>query len=168
MARTAAKKPVRKKKTARKKTARGKKKAAPRKKKKVAAKKKAATTRKKKTAKKKAAKRRPAKTQARIPAQLEKRIERLTAQLGDLRRLVEKEVAEDLRNTRKYADKELELQKRRFDQIVERVKQENHELRSRLSKFVAEHEMLKDVTKGVSETAKTLEERVKNLISRES
>ena len=149
MARTAAKKPVRKKKTARKKTARGKKKAAPRKKKKVAAKKKAA------------------KTQARIPAQLEKRIDRLTKQLGELRRLVEKEMAEDVRNTRKYAEKEIEIQKRRFDRIVERAKQENQELRSRLSKFVEEHEVLKDVTKGVSETAKTLEERVKNLISRE-
>jgi len=167
MARTAAKKPVRKKKTARKKTARGKKKVAPRRKKKVAAKKKATTTRKKKTAKKKAAKRRPAKTQPRIPAQLEKRIDRLTKQLGDLRRLVEKEMAEDVRNTRKYAEKEIEIQKRRFDRIVERAKQENQELRSRLSKFVEEHEVLKDVTKGVSETAKTLEERVKNLISRE-
>lgn len=169
MAKTAAKRPAKTKKTAG--TVRGKKKVAARGKKKVAVKKKApATPRKKsvgkKAGKKKAAKRTVTKPRAvKVQTQLEKRVEKLTAQLDEMRDFLQKEVAKDLENTRKYADAEMAIQKRRFDQVLEKIKQENHEIRSRMSKFLEEHEVLKGVTKGIADTAKSLEERVRKIVS---
>ena len=57
------------------------------------------------------------------------------------------------------------LQKDRFDKVLAKIKQENKELRSRMSKFVAEHEVLRDVTRGVADTARSLEERVRKIVS---
>ena len=152
--------PARKKKPAAKKPAR----------KKAAVKKKTTPARKrkpvaKKPARKKAAKRGATKNLTAVQKQLEKRVDKLTAQLDEMRALVKKEIAEDLENTRKYADAEMAAQKRRFKKVLRKIKKENKELRSRLGKFVEEHELLKDVTKGVSDTAKSLEERVRKIVS---
>lgn len=68
---------------------------------------------------------------------------------------------------RKYADKELASQKRRFNKVMAKLKEENEELRERLTKFVDEHETLKEVTEGIGERAKDVESRVKKLLSRE-
>jgi hypothetical protein len=92
-------------------------------------------------------------------------VDKLTAQLDEMRKLVKKEIAEDLKNTREYADAEMAVQKRRFKKVLKKIKKENKELRSRMSKFVEEHEVLKDVTEGVSDTAKSLEERVRKILS---
>lgn len=178
MAKKTAKRSTTKKKAVRSKKANARKKTAtPRKKKTAVARKKKPAAKKparKKVAKKKAAKKKPAKKAAKrgvaaefsaVQKRLEKRVAILTEQLDEMRDFVKKELAQDLKNTRKYADAEMEVQKRRFDQVVEKIKQENRELRTRMSNFVAEHEVLKDVTKGVSDTAKSLEERVRKIVS---
>jgi hypothetical protein len=170
VAKTAAKRPAKKKKAASPKTARRKKKVATSRKKKVAVKKRVPAGRKKKVTKKKATKKKAAKrgaskTRAVAETQLEKRVKQLTEQLDEMREIVQKEVAKDLTNTRKYAEAEMALQKRRFDRMLKKIKQENKELRSWMDKFVEEHEVLKGVTKGVADTAKSLEERVRKIVS---
>lgn len=177
MAKTAARKPAGKK-TRSTKTTRGRKKAAsPRKKKKAAARKKKAPARKKapvaarkkkvtrKSGKKKSAKRATRKKSTGVQARLEKRVEELTVQLDDLRKFVKKEVAKDLRNTRKFADAEMAVQKRRLDRVLEKVREENNELKARLKGFIEEHEELKGVISRVGDTAKSLEDRVRKMLS---
>ena len=115
--------------------------------------------------KKKAAKRGASKARAVAETQLEKRVKQLTAQLDEMREFVQNEVAKDLTNTRKYAEAEMALQKRRFDLTLKKIKQENKELRSWMDKFMEEHEVLKGVTKSVADTAKSLEERVRKIVS---
>jgi predicted nucleic acid-binding Zn-ribbon protein len=122
----------------------------------------------KKVAKKKTGKQDGARNLALLQAQLDKRVDKLTAQLDEMRGFVKKELAQDLRNTRKYADAEMAIQKRRFDQLLDKIKKENQELRSRMSKYIEEHEVLKGVTTGIAETAKSLEERVRKILSRDS
>ncbi len=100
-----------------------------------------------------------------VQKRLEKRVDKLSSQLEEMRDFVKKELAKDLRNTRKFADAESTLQKDRFEQVLNKIKQENQDLRARMSKFVAEHEVLKDVTKGVADTARSLEERVRKIVS---
>jgi len=161
------KKAVRKtgKKVARKKAA--KKKAVKKKvvKKKAAKRKVAKKKTAKKAAKKRVASRSAPKNLTTVQARLEKRVEKLTAQLDEMRDIIRKEVAEDVENARKYADSEMAIQKRRINKVAKKIKKENRELRSWIGKYVEEHEVLKDVTEGVSETAKSLEERVRKLIS---
>ena len=152
------KKVTRKKKTTRKKTAAKKKvtrkKAAKRKvtKKRVARKKtakKKAT--KKKAKKKKVAKKKAAKKKApRRKSALERRIDELTDQIDELR---------------KYADKELDRQKKNFEDLWARVAKENEAVVKRIEDFVNEHEMIKEVTDKIAETARELEERFKKLVS---
>jgi hypothetical protein len=157
VAKTAAKRPARKKKSVRKSATRGKKKVA--------------TGRKstgKKAGKKKSAKRVARKDLASVQAKLEKRVQKLTDQLDEMRAFVKKELALDLQNTRKYADAEMAIQKRRFDQILDKIKRENRELQERMSKYVQEHEVLKGVTKGAADAARALEERVRKIMSKEA
>lgn len=185
MARSAAKKPARKttkatkptrgsrkaassrknKKVAKKKTAAARKKKAPARKKSPAARKKKAT---KKAGKKKTAKRATRKKSTGVQARLEKRVEELTAQLDDLRKFVKKELAQDLRNTRKFADAEMAVQKRRLDRVIEKVREENKELKARLKGFISEHEELKNVISRVGDTARSVEDRVRKMISSDS
>lgn len=186
MARKTAKRKATKKTAARAKTSRAKKKvAAPRKKKSTKVKKKVA---KKKVAKKKVAKRKtpaarkkkttvkkttrkrvkkPAAVSsvAAVQKRLEKRVDKLSSQLDEMRHFVKKELAKDVRNTRKFANAESSLQKDRFEQVLNKIREENQDLRARMSKFIAEHEVLKDVTKGVADTARSLEERVRKIVS---
>jgi len=182
MAKTAARKPARKKKTRATKTTRGRKKAAAPRKKKVAKKKTKSARKKKaparskkpaarkkksrkKAAKKKTAKRATRKKSTGVQARLEKRVDELTAQLDDLRKFVKKEIAKDLHNTRKFADAEMAVQKRRLDRVLEKVREENNELKARLKGFIEEHEELKSVISRVGDTAKSLEDRVRKMLS---
>lgn len=150
-----------KKKVAKKKTTAARKKKPARKKASTARKKKAT----KKTARKKTAKRATRKKSTGVQARLEKRVEELTAQLDDLRKFVKKELAQDLRNTRKFADAEMAVQKRRLDRVLEKVREENKELKARLKGFISEHEELKSIISRVGDTARSVEDRVRKMMS---
>jgi molecular chaperone GrpE (heat shock protein) len=100
-----------------------------------------------------------------VQARLEKRVEKLTTQLDEMRDIIKREVAEDMENARKYADSELAIQKRRLKKVAKKIKKENREMRSWIGQYIEEHEVLKDVTKGVADTAKSLEERVRKILS---
>ncbi len=171
MAKTAAKKTAGKKQVKRTTKARAKKKVASPKKKKTVAKRKAPAAGKKKTAKKparkKATKPNLAKNIGAVQAKLEKRVEELTEQLDELRKFVRKELARDMHNTRKYADAEMAVQKDRFDRLIDKIKEENRDIQSRLSNYIAEHENLKGVMTRVADSAKSLEGRVRKLVSGE-
>lgn len=161
----AAKKKVARKKPARKKAA--KKKAA---KKKVArkktAKKKAA---RKKVAKKKRAAARPGISAAAIEAQIQKHLEQVSKQIADVRHYVDKELSKQMpgyvAELRQSAEKEFAKQRKNFDEIFDAVKKEQEDLVSKISRFIDEHDTLKEVTESVSSTAQELEERVRKAVS---
>ena len=106
--------------------------------------------------------------EAEFQLKLEQRVEKIAMQLAELRRVVEKEFAQDLRSTREHAEKSFAFDKQRFERIVRQIRDDNKELGSRLGKFGAEHEDLKGATSHASETARTLEEYYKKLTSKDA
>ena len=77
-------------------------------------------------------------------------------------------MTDQLDELRKYADQELDRQKKNFDKLWAKVSEENEVVIDRIEKFVNEHETIKEVADKITETARELEERFKKLVSRTS